>query len=141
MTKFYVFFVDPPSAPIITGYVEGSIIPAGTITKLLCVSTGGNPLATLTWYKNDKKVCKTNLTVILSLPLSIAVFYTKYWSDIPLRYIVKWNCLSYIVDSQILGTRCHIVHFNFFFFSSRVFYLNIQCTRSSGWLCVLRIHI
>lgn len=59
--SFALSHLDPPSAPIITGYVEGSIIPAGTITKLLCVSTGGNPLATLTWYKNDKKVCKTNL--------------------------------------------------------------------------------
>lgn len=36
--------------------MEGSIIPAGTVTRLLCVSTGGNPLATLTWFKNDKKI-------------------------------------------------------------------------------------
>jgi hypothetical protein len=54
--KSCFIFADPPTAPIITGYVEGSIIPAGSIQKLLCVSTGGNPLATLTWYKNDKKV-------------------------------------------------------------------------------------
>lgn len=47
---------DPPSAPIISGYVEGSIIPAGSVQKLVCISSGGNPLATLTWYKNDKKV-------------------------------------------------------------------------------------
>lgn len=47
---------DPPTAPIISGYMEGSIIPAGSIQKLLCLSSGGNPLATLTWYKNDKKV-------------------------------------------------------------------------------------
>ncbi|XP_063704148.1 nephrin isoform X1 [Culicoides brevitarsis] len=51
-----VNILHPPSAPIISGYVEGSIIPAGSIQKLLCVSTGGNPLATLTWYKNDKKI-------------------------------------------------------------------------------------
>lgn len=49
---------DPPSAPIISGYVEGSIIPAGSIQKLVCISSGGNPLATLTWYKNDKKVSR-----------------------------------------------------------------------------------
>lgn len=47
---------DPPSAPIISGYSEGSIIPAGSVQKLLCISSGGNPLATLTWYKNDKRV-------------------------------------------------------------------------------------
>lgn len=47
---------DPPSAPIISGYSEGSIIPAGSVQKLMCISSGGNPLATLTWYKNDKRV-------------------------------------------------------------------------------------
>lgn len=36
--------------------MEGQIIPAGSVQKLLCVSSGGNPLATLTWYKNDKRV-------------------------------------------------------------------------------------
>lgn len=51
---------DPPTAPIISGYVEGSIIPAGSIQKLLCLSSGGNPLATLTWYKNDKKVLSSS---------------------------------------------------------------------------------
>lgn len=51
-----LYSADPPSPPIISGYTEGSIIPAGSVQKLLCVSAGGNPLATLTWYKNDKKV-------------------------------------------------------------------------------------
>lgn len=56
--SFSIFFLCavPPSQPLISGYVEGSIIPAGSVQKLLCVSSGGNPLATLTWYKNDKKV-------------------------------------------------------------------------------------
>jgi len=47
---------DPPAPPLISGYMEGQIIPAGSVQKLLCVSSGGNPLATLTWYKNDKRV-------------------------------------------------------------------------------------
>lgn len=50
---------DPPSTPIISGYTEGSVIPAGSSQKLLCMSSGGNPPATLTWFKNDKKVNKT----------------------------------------------------------------------------------
>lgn len=54
--SFSCLFTDPPSAPIISGYVEGSIIPAGSVQKLVCISSGGNPLATLIWYKNDKKV-------------------------------------------------------------------------------------
>ncbi|XP_068624432.1 nephrin isoform X2 [Battus philenor] len=46
----------PPSAPMITGYIPGTTLAAGTVQKLSCISTGGNPLATLTWFKNDKKV-------------------------------------------------------------------------------------
>uniref|UniRef100_A0A1B0C3X9 Ig-like domain-containing protein n=1 Tax=Glossina palpalis gambiensis TaxID=67801 RepID=A0A1B0C3X9_9MUSC len=53
---------DPPSPPIISGYMEGQIIPAGSVQKLLCVSSGGNPLATLTWYKNDKRVSGMMMT-------------------------------------------------------------------------------
>lgn len=48
--------LDPPSAPIITGYQPGSILAAGTVQRMMCISSGGNPLATLTWFKNDKKV-------------------------------------------------------------------------------------
>ncbi|XP_064535994.1 nephrin isoform X5 [Drosophila montana] len=48
--------LDPPAPPLISGYMEGQIIPAGSVQKLLCVSSGGNPLATLTWYKNDKRI-------------------------------------------------------------------------------------
>ncbi|KAJ8946977.1 hypothetical protein NQ318_015915 [Aromia moschata] len=49
----------PPSQPFIHGYTEGSHIPAGTIQKISCTSSGGNPLATITWYKNDKKIHST----------------------------------------------------------------------------------
>ncbi|RVE44076.1 hypothetical protein evm_011269 [Chilo suppressalis] len=45
----------PPSAPMITGYTPGTTLSAGTVQKLSCISSGGNPLATLTWFKNDKK--------------------------------------------------------------------------------------
>nr|XP_014294021.2 nephrin isoform X3 [Halyomorpha halys] len=53
----------PPGQPILTGYTKGIHIAAGTLQKISCISSGGNPLATLTWYKNDKKinsVSKTN---------------------------------------------------------------------------------
>lgn len=46
----------PPTAPMITGYVPGTTLSAGTVQKLSCISSGGNPLATLTWFKNDKKI-------------------------------------------------------------------------------------
>jgi len=50
---------EPPSHPIIQGYTEATSIAAGTVQKISCISSGGNPLATLTWYKNDKKVSTT----------------------------------------------------------------------------------
>ncbi|XP_073986963.1 nephrin-like isoform X2 [Rhodnius prolixus] len=46
----------PPGHPIISGYTKGAHIAAGTVQKISCISSGGNPLATLTWYKNDKKI-------------------------------------------------------------------------------------
>ncbi|XP_025601953.1 nephrin isoform X2 [Athalia rosae] len=48
--------IYPPSDLIVTGYEEGVAIDAGTVLKLSCTATAGNPLATLTWYKNDKMV-------------------------------------------------------------------------------------
>ncbi|KAH1018792.1 hypothetical protein HUJ05_006493 [Dendroctonus ponderosae] len=52
----------PPSQPFIQGYEEGLHITAGTVKKISCSSAGGNPLATLTWYKNDKKIHSTTKT-------------------------------------------------------------------------------
>ncbi|XP_066587701.1 nephrin-like [Prorops nasuta] len=51
--------IYPPSNLIITGYEKDTTIAAGTVLKLMCTATAGNPLATLTWYKNDKKVTGT----------------------------------------------------------------------------------
>nr|XP_036227379.1 nephrin isoform X9 [Bactrocera oleae] len=63
----------PPSTPIISGYMEGQIIPAGSVQKLLCVSSGGNPLATLIWYKNDKKVNSVIRTADKSVSAEIII--------------------------------------------------------------------
>lgn len=54
MYSFY--FTDPPSAPSIVGYEEGIPIRAGDFQKLTCVANGGNPLATLRWFKRDREV-------------------------------------------------------------------------------------
>ncbi|KAM7342979.1 nephrin adhesion molecule sticks and stones isoform 3-T4 [Cochliomyia hominivorax] len=63
----------PPSPPIISGYMEGQIIPAGSVQKLLCVSSGGNPLATLTWYKNDKRINSVIRTADKSVSAEITI--------------------------------------------------------------------
>lgn len=55
-------FSDPPSQPFIHGYTKGTNVPAGTLQKISCTSSGGNPLATMTWYKNDKKVSLSYLS-------------------------------------------------------------------------------
>ncbi|KAM3955389.1 LOW QUALITY PROTEIN: sticks and stones [Aphomia sociella] len=56
MTTHTINVLYPPSAPMITGYVPGTALAAGTLQKLSCISSGGNPLAMLTWFKNDKKI-------------------------------------------------------------------------------------
>ncbi|XP_050093135.1 nephrin-like isoform X2 [Anopheles aquasalis] len=63
----------PPSQPAITGYTEGTIIPAGSVQRLQCTSTGGNPLATLTWYKNDKKLNSVTKTMDKSVSSELSI--------------------------------------------------------------------
>ncbi|CAK9828229.1 Nphs1 [Anthophora retusa] len=54
--------IYPPSKLSIVGYEEGTTIDAGTLLRLMCTAISGNPLATLSWYKNDKKVQGTTRT-------------------------------------------------------------------------------
>ncbi|KAG7187933.1 hypothetical protein KM043_013897 [Ampulex compressa] len=54
--------IYPPAKLIVTGYEEGTTIDAGTVLKLMCTATSGNPPAILTWYKNDRKVSGTTRT-------------------------------------------------------------------------------
>ncbi|XP_058810158.1 nephrin isoform X2 [Phymastichus coffea] len=48
--------IYPPSRLEMAGYEQGAPIVAGTVLKLSCTAISGNPLATITWYKNDNKV-------------------------------------------------------------------------------------
>lgn len=50
---------DPPGPPEIHGYSDGETVLMGQEVRLECVSRGGNPLATVVWYKNEAKVDKT----------------------------------------------------------------------------------
>ncbi|XP_063835240.1 nephrin [Ostrinia nubilalis] len=63
----------PPSAPMITGYIPGTTLSAGTVQKLSCISSGGNPLATLTWFKNDKKIHSVTKTTDKSVSAEISI--------------------------------------------------------------------
>ncbi|XP_054719149.1 nephrin-like [Uloborus diversus] len=48
--------VYPPSPPSIMGYEEGTPIKSGDFQTFTCVAIGGNPLATLRWFKRDREV-------------------------------------------------------------------------------------
>ncbi|KAG8196719.1 hypothetical protein JTE90_023227 [Oedothorax gibbosus] len=52
----------PPGPPEIEGYQEGETVRMGDTLTLACVSRGGNPLAQLVWYRNDKQVDATYTT-------------------------------------------------------------------------------
>ena len=49
-------FADPPGKPEITGYRNGEVVKTGDTVKLVCISKGGNPLAAVHWYRNDKQL-------------------------------------------------------------------------------------
>ncbi|XP_063232440.1 nephrin isoform X2 [Bacillus rossius redtenbacheri] len=74
----------PPSQPLIHGYTEGVSIAAGTVQKISCVSSGGNPLATLTWYKNDKKI--SSVTKVNDRSVSAEVTILTNVTDNEARY-------------------------------------------------------
>uniref|UniRef100_T1IZV2 Nephrin n=1 Tax=Strigamia maritima TaxID=126957 RepID=T1IZV2_STRMM len=50
----------PPNMPSILGYSDGTSIRAGNLQRLTCICMGGNPLATLTWFKGSKTIPSTN---------------------------------------------------------------------------------
>ncbi|MCJ8740330.1 hypothetical protein PDJAM_G00057640 [Pangasius djambal] len=52
-TKILMKVYFPPQAPVIEG-LRSEEVNAGTHLRLVCLSYGGNPLATLHWTKNDE---------------------------------------------------------------------------------------
>nr|XP_027221837.1 LOW QUALITY PROTEIN: synaptogenesis protein syg-2-like [Penaeus vannamei] len=51
-----------PETPVILGYERGQELRKGDRQRLTCVSNGGNPLATLTWYKGSQKRLRRRTT-------------------------------------------------------------------------------
>lgn len=69
---------------MISGYSKGQIIAAGSIHKLLCVSSGGNPPPTMVWYKNDKKI--NSVTKIVTNSVSAEITILANATDNQARY-------------------------------------------------------
>ncbi|XP_071449911.1 nephrin-like isoform X1 [Hetaerina americana] len=63
----------PPSQPMIHGYTEGVPIEAGTVQRISCVSSGGNPHATLSWFKNGKKVLSVTRVTDTSVSAEVTI--------------------------------------------------------------------
>ena len=56
LTCLIFIITVPPDPPEIQGYIEGETIRMGQTLSLTCVSYGGNPLATITWFRNGEMV-------------------------------------------------------------------------------------
>ena len=56
------FLSDPPGPPEISGYIEGETIRLGQTVSLVCTASGGNPLAKLTWHRNNELVDESHTT-------------------------------------------------------------------------------
>ncbi|KAK3106873.1 hypothetical protein FSP39_001753 [Pinctada imbricata] len=48
--------LSPPTTPTISGYSTGQVIREGDTLTLVCESRGGNPLAQVVWFKNNRKI-------------------------------------------------------------------------------------
>ena len=49
-------WTDPPEKPEIQGYTSGETIRMGETVTLVCQAYGGNPLASIVWYRNGEPV-------------------------------------------------------------------------------------
>lgn len=45
------YFTDPPGAPTIEGYSDSDHVVEDRAARMTCKSVGGNPTATLRWFK------------------------------------------------------------------------------------------
>ena len=55
---------DPPGPPQIEGYKNKQALKAGDTVTLVCTSFGGNPLATVTWYRNGVRIDSSYTSVV-----------------------------------------------------------------------------
>ena len=62
-TLYSLFSSDPPGLPEIEGYKNKQALKSGETVTLVCISRGGNPLATVTWYKNGVRIDSSYTTV------------------------------------------------------------------------------
>ncbi|KAL5285582.1 NPHS1 family protein [Megaselia abdita] len=97
----------PPSPPMISGYTKGQIIAAGSIHKLLCVSSGGNPPPTMVWYKNDKKI--NSVTKIVTNSVSAEITILANATDNQARY--KCEVQNSATEIPFFETKTLDVHF------------------------------
>ncbi|KAF2366197.1 Fibronectin type III [Trinorchestia longiramus] len=55
-----ITILRPPGQPVIIGYDGSHMLRKGDRHRLTCVSNGGNPRATLTWFKGSTKLASTS---------------------------------------------------------------------------------
>jgi hypothetical protein len=60
----FIYFSDPPGQPQIEGYRNKQPLKKGDTVTLVCISRGGNPLATITWYRNGQRVDSSYTTIL-----------------------------------------------------------------------------
>lgn len=99
---------------MISGYAKGQIIAAGSIHKLLCVSSGGNPPPTMVWYKNDKKI--NSVTKIVTNSVSAEITILANATDNQARYKCEvQNSATEIpfFETKTLDVHCKYMYMKF----------------------------
>ncbi|CRK97555.1 CLUMA_CG010940, isoform A [Clunio marinus] len=107
MTTHMLHILYPPSKPVISGYIEGSVIPAGSSQKLLCMSSGGNPPASLIWFKNDKKINSQTKTINNSVQSELNIIANITDN----QAIYRCEAQNSATDVPLLDSKILSVHF------------------------------
>ncbi|XP_030387432.1 nephrin [Scaptodrosophila lebanonensis] len=97
----------PPSPPLLTGYNDGDILISGSIMKLQCSSTGGNPPPMLQWYKNDKRINSANKVTDSKISSELSILINASDNNA----IYKCEVQNSAIDIPLFATKTLSVHF------------------------------
>ncbi|XP_065200589.1 nephrin-like isoform X2 [Planococcus citri] len=98
----------PPGQPIISGFVKNGYILSDSKLTLTCTSSGGNPLASLTWYKNNKKFSGGTKTSDNSMASANITFITNKDDN---GAVYKCEAVNPTIETPLIATMTLNVYF------------------------------
>uniref|UniRef100_A0A5S6QMZ9 Nephrin n=1 Tax=Trichuris muris TaxID=70415 RepID=A0A5S6QMZ9_TRIMR len=97
-----------PETVTMFGY-DGSPLIAGSVARLSCVATGGNPLPTITWYKGKRRLNSNIRSSVSDNVAQSELTFTAAPSDN--KAIYKCTAANTVSEKELVATANLTVHF------------------------------